>query len=319
VNYFYKYKKSLLTGFLIGLAVIAVLFLAADIKGVVDIFSNMNLKILPLILIMAPLNYIFRFLKWNYYLKVLGIMPEPKINRYIFMSGLSMTITPGKAGELLKCFLLKEHIGTPVSLSSPAVMAERITDGMAMVILASFGSLAYPYGGMVILISFCIISFLMIFFHIEPLFNFLTIKFAKIHLFKKSSVFLTNFQQNAKKLFSFSNLLLAVAIGVISWGFEGLVVYLAIRALGGEISILGSFFIVSVSSLLGALSFLPGGLGVTEGSIMATMILIGIGKEMAAAATVITRFSTLWLGIAIGIAGLILVQVKLEAGSKKAA
>ena len=88
-------------------------------------------------------------------------------------------------------------------------------------------------------------------------------------------------------------------------------IYLAVRALGGTLPILVSIFVVSFSSVLGALSFLPGGLGVAEGSIMALLLLAGLGKEMAAATTLVTRFSTLWLGVLIGIIGLYFVQLEL--------
>ena len=131
---------------------------------------------------------------------------------------------------------------------------------------------------------------------------------SKSKLLKRGILFLQGFQRSARILLSPQSLLFAVGIGVISWGFEGFVVYLAIIALGGKISILASFFAVSFSSLLGALSFLPGGLVVAEGSIMAILLLTGISSDIAAAATIITRFSTLWLGVLIGIAGLALVK-----------
>lgn len=310
-DYLHKFKKPFFTGLLIGISVIAALMIMADFRNVLQVYSNMDLRFLPLILLLAPLNYFFRFIKWNYYLKITGIFPEPRMNRYIFMSGLSMTITPGKLGELLKCYLLKEHMNAPVSRTSSIVMAERVTDALAVVVLASFGFLAYPYGKIVVPVSAAILLMLILFFHIDKLFNFLVEKTAalsKSKLLKRGILFFTGFQRSAKILLAPRSLLFAVGIGVVSWGFEGFVVYLAVIALGGEISILASFFAVSFSSLLGALSFLPGGLVVAEGSIMAILLLTGISSDIAAAATIITRFSTLWLGVLIGIAGLALVK-----------
>ena len=136
-------------------------------------------------------------------------------------------------------------------------------------------------------------------------------RLGRSNFLRRGLLFLAGFQHSAKILLSPASLLFAVGIGVISWGFEGFVVFLAVKALGGEISVLASFFVVSFSSLLGALFFLPGGLGVAEGSIMAILLRAGISSEIAAAATIITRFSTLWLGVLIGIAGLALVQREL--------
>ncbi len=306
-----KYRKHFFAGIIAGISVFAVLLIIADFKEVLKVLSDINLVLLPVILILAPLNYIFRFIKWNYFLRISNLHPDKKINRYIFMSGLSMTITPAKVGELLKCYMLKEHINAPVSRTSPIVMAERLTDGLAMVILAALGFLAYPYGITVLTISSILLILSITIFHMDSIFYFVINKIESMtenRVVNKMLLFIIEFKKNAKNLFSTKSLVYTVSIGVVSWGLEGFVVYFAVMALGGEISILGSIFVVSVSSLLGAISFLPGGLGVAEGSIMAILILTGTDREIAAAATVITRFSTLWLGVFVGIIGLVLSQ-----------
>ncbi len=306
-----RYKRPLFCGILVGLVVIAVLLIMGDFKEVIRVFLKFDIRYLPLVLILAPLNYIFRYIKWNYYLRLVGLQVEPKMNKLIFMSGLAMTVSPGKIGELIKCYLLKEHMGAPVSTTSPIVMAERLTDGLAMVILASFGCLAFAYGGLVLLAVAVLLVSVLVLFQYEGLFNRFCTLLARNNILKRFSDFLFRFQQNTRKLFNLPGLLFAVGIGVISWGFEGLVIYFSVRAFGGEISILSSVFVVSFSSLAGALALIPGGLGVAEGSIMALLILTGLGREMAAATTLVTRISTLWLGVLMGILGLYLAQRKL--------
>src|SRR5207237_10418287 len=64
----------------------------------------------------------------------------------IFCSGLSMTMTPGKVGEWLKSYLLRERWRVPFGASAPIVLAERLTDGVAMLLLALGGLLAYGIG-----------------------------------------------------------------------------------------------------------------------------------------------------------------------------
>jgi len=307
-QYFKKYRKPLFTGMIIGMTVIALLLMVTDARGVVMVLKGFRLQYLPLILLLAPLNYLLRYVKWNYFLKASNLNPDPVINRYIFLSGLSMTITPGKIGELIKCYLLKEHIGAPVSTTSSIVMAERVTDGIAMVILAALGSLSYAYGGYVLLIAGLALGFAVLIFQFDSLFDYFTSLFSRHKYLNRISEFMKNFQRNAKVLFTPKGLLIATGLGVISWGFEGLVVYLAVLAFGGNISVLGSIFVVSISSILGAVSTLPGGMVVAEGSIMALLLFTGLSPEMAAATTLVTRFSTLWLGVGIGIVGLYLTQ-----------
>ena len=306
-----KYKKSIIFWTIIGVLVTAVIMMISDFMGVLNLLSKINLRILPLILILAPLNYLLRYVKWNYYLQQIKLDPPSEINRAVFISGLSMTITPGKIGELLKSYLIKEYNGTEISVTSPVVMAERVTDAIAMIILASVGSLAYSYGQYILLFTLIFLGTGIAALYFDKLFAIIRSLLAKIKFLEKYLHLLDNFQESARKLLGLKSLLIAVFIGIISWGFEGIVVYLSLMALGGHISILGSIFVVSFSSIMGAISVLPGGIGVAEGSIMGILILLGTSREMSAAATLITRFSTLWLGVIIGVFGLIYVKRKL--------
>lgn len=313
-----SYKKPVITSVLVGLAVLFALLLIVGAGDVIEVFSRFDLRYLPFILVLAPMNYLLRYIKWKYFLKQVGLQPDPAANRLIFMSGLGMTVTPAKVGELLKCYLLKEHMGAPISLTSPVVMAERLTDALAMVMLASIGALYFAHGLLVLIFTAGFLLLVVLFFHYDPLFKRFSGFMERKWLFKRGGRFLREFQHSSKTLFTVRSLLLTTFIGVLSWSFEGFVIFFTIKALGGSVSVLESFFVVSFSSIVGTLSFLPGGLGVAEGSIMGLLLLVGVGKDMAAATTVVTRFSTLWLGVGVGMLGLFLLRKKLLPPSSSA-
>jgi uncharacterized protein (TIRG00374 family) len=68
--------------------------------------------------------------------------------------------------------------------------------------------------------------------------------------------------------------------------------------------------VFSLGSLAGALSFLPGGLGVAEGSMTGLIRVLGdVSKAGAVAATVLIRLATLWFAVALGLAGLAVDEV----------
>jgi len=48
-------------------------------------------------------------------------------------------ISPGKAGELLKPYVVRARTGVPMATTIPALVTERLTDGIAMLLLASVG------------------------------------------------------------------------------------------------------------------------------------------------------------------------------------
>ena len=74
-------------------------------------------------------NYVLRFVKWQYYLKLIGVQGFPRGHSALsYLAGLGMVVTPGKVGEWLKCYLLRELHGTPFTRSAPILIAERLTD-----------------------------------------------------------------------------------------------------------------------------------------------------------------------------------------------
>ena len=77
---------------------------------------------------LAMVNFGLRFCRWAYYLRILDLRPPLSVSLLVFLSGLTMAITPGKAGELYKCYLLRDRTGIPVSASAPVVLMERLTD-----------------------------------------------------------------------------------------------------------------------------------------------------------------------------------------------
>lgn len=98
---------------------------------------------------------------------------------------------------------------------------------------------------------------------------------------------------------------MAVGLGTVSWLGEGVGFYWVLRGLGlpGGSELLSlAVFILSFSTVVGAVSALPGGLGAAEVSIAGMLALLGgLPAETAAAATLLIRFATLWFGVALGL------------------
>jgi len=309
---FNQIKRKLFLSLILGVIIAVALGIYSDFNKLAASVMSFNLWYVPVILMLAPLNYLLRYLKWSYYLRLLKIDIDSRDNLRIFTAGLSMTVTPGKIGEFLKSYLLKEIKGTPVSTTSPLIIAERLTDGISMIILASIGALKFKYG-LGVLLACSLMLVLFIAFVRFRSFAMVIIKLLKkLPFLKRVGNQIDMFYNSSFELFNIKSVILSVGIGVISWGFEGLVIFLTLQAFGSSISILSSLFIVSFSSVVGALSMLPGGLLATEGSILGLLLMMRVPREIASATTIVTRFSTLWLGVGIGIAGLFAVQRRLK-------
>ena len=309
---FEQIKKKLIISLILGLIITAALGLYSDFNKLVASILRFDFRYLPLILLLAPMNYFLRYIKWNYYLGLLNIRIAAADNLRIFTAGLSMTVTPGKVGEFLKSYLLTDIKGVPISVTSPLVVIERLTDGISMIILASIGALRFRYGAGILTASAVLVLLFIFFVRFRAFAAYVIKLLKKLPLLKRIGVQMDAFYNSSYELLSLKSVLYSVIIGIISWGFEGIVIYLTLIAFGSPVSILSSVFIVSFSSIIGALSMLPGGLFAAEGSIMGLLVMMGVSREIASASTIVTRFSTLWLGVAIGIVGLISVQRRLR-------
>jgi uncharacterized protein (TIRG00374 family) len=107
-----------------------------------------------------------------------------------------------------------------------------------------------------------------------------------------------------------TTLALGFAIGLAAWGLEGLglgVVSSMVPGLHLDATIAVGIYAVAV--LIGALSFLPGGLGSTEAVMTTLLVGRGCSVTQALLITLVCRLVTLWLAVCLGwVAVLVLRQ-----------
>jgi uncharacterized protein (TIRG00374 family) len=295
--------------------------IAGDAERVASLLAGFPWQLLPLILGLTSLNYLLRLVKWGFYLRLIGAPSIPPLESgLIFFSGLSMTITPGKLGEWIKSYLLRQRHGVPFGASAPIILAERLSDGLAMLLLASGGLIVYGIGfELLVLVGFGALAFVL-FTQYRPAGRAVVMLLERLPLVRVRAHHLTAFLESANRLFSPLALTVAVGLGLVSWGGECLAFYFVLTGLGvrggGEL-LLQSAFVLATSSLVGSISMLPGGLVVAEGSIGGMLLLLGITgqREVAAAATLLIRLCTLWFGTGIGVAALALLGRQAERAS----
>ena len=306
-----RFRNRLLVSILVGLGTFVALSIYADIREVSQAFAQFKLLYVPLILALTLLNYLLRFVKWDYYLKTIGVKIRPQDSLAIFLSGLTMSVTPAKLGEVFKSFLLKRLNGTEVSKSVPVVFAERITDVLGLLVLAAISFSAFQYGREVLIVVLIFLLALIVILQSKWVCQKLLEISKPIPFINRLSDSLKMAYESAYTLFRFRNLILAIVISIISWGFECLAMYFVLQAFHINVSVLFSTFVFSFSSLIGAVSMIPGGLIAAEGSFAGLLILTGIAKGIAASATVVIRFCTLWFGVIVGLITLLLTRKKI--------
>lgn len=311
---FGKFANKIFLSIGLGALIYLALSIYADLRKLKDSLNNFEWRFIPVILVLALMNYLIRFIKWHYYLKILGIELDISSSMKIFFSGLSMTVTPGKFGEVLKSFLLKQSKGTPISISSPIVLAERFTDLLSLIFLSFVGIFSPDFGYKVTFISLAIcVGFLVLIGSKRAslgVINWL----GSFPLMAKISAKLHHFYNSTYMLVRIKPLIIATFISALSWLCECIGFYLTIQGFQfAKISIYYAIFVYSFSTIAGAITMLPGGIGLTEISMAGLLIAQGMEKATGTATTLIIRACTLWFAVLVGAIAIIIGQVNLSA------
>lgn len=296
----------LFAGLALGFVVLLAIMLLGDIRQVRAQVFAFQWAWFPLVLALTLFNYLLRFLKWHYYLGLVGVSQYPwRRSARLFVAGFPLAVTPGKVGEALKGVWLNKETGLPVASGVAVVLAERISDGLAVLALSVLGVIAYPRYWPAFAAVLLALSTIIIISQIRPLALALLDFGAHWPLLARFIEPLRQFYEGSYVLFKPAATLMAVGLGTISWLGEGIGFYLILIGLGqapGWTTLSMAVFILSFSTVIGAVSTLPGGLGAAEASIAGMLILLlGMGSDRAAAATLLIRFATLWFGVGLGL------------------
>jgi uncharacterized protein (TIRG00374 family) len=313
-------RRKFLYSLLFGLLVYIGLALYSDWNALTAALQAFPWAWLLPVILLTLVNYVGRALRWHWYLRLLGSPISRRDSTRVFGVGMLMVMTPGKAGEFLKPVMVRNVAGTPFSVTAPVILAERLLDGMAMLLLAAGGLFVFPNTTARIVAGLVVLAFVlfMIVIQIQPLAYGLIGIGERLPLIKKFAAHLHTFYESARRVFGLRNLLIGLTVGALCWLAEGVAFYIVLVGFGAAAgwNTLGiAIFIFSISTVIGAAFAMPGGLGGVEGSLVALSIqLLALPTAQATAAALLIRFCTLWFGVLLGVISFLLWP-QLLAGS----
>jgi uncharacterized protein (TIRG00374 family) len=262
-------------------------------------------------LALSLVNYCLRFLRWQLYLDALGHHVATRASAAIYFGGFALTITPGKAGEIMRSVLLKKH-GVPYPHSLAAFMSERLSDLLAVVVLALCGLYTYPRATLAALAGACIGAMALVILsrrELPPVSD----RSSTSQSTGRIGQFIRQAHATlraARQCHTPVLLLRTSVLGLLAWSAEAFALFLILRWLGADVPLVFAVFVYAASILAGVITLLPGGLGGTEAVMIALLVQQGISPPIAAAATMLIRLTTLWF--AVGLGALALVFQKIE-------
>jgi uncharacterized protein (TIRG00374 family) len=292
---------------------IAVYGVVVVVEGWDDIAASLKL-VSPLVwgavIAASSLNILIRFGRWQYYLKLLGHHVAAIRSLTYMLCGFAFTSTPAKAGEAVRSLYLKQH-GVSYTTSLAALFVERLTDLLAVVLLAMMAALVDPNLRWPVIAAMFALLLCLPLVHSAFLQKLLTGIAAKLGIpsVSKAVEHLLELLQSSAGLLRSGPLYFGMLLSMAAAFAVSVSMYLVLTAMGVEIPLYLAIGIYATGILAGALSFLPGGIGSAELVMLGLLLLAGVDKSNALAAILICRVGGLWYPLVLGMTAVLGVEL----------
>ena len=283
----------------------AIFLIASDINTIADKISSFKIEFLPIIIILVTCSWFVLFTRWHLLLMNSKIFIPKKNSFIIYLSGIALTIIPGKVGELVKSQLLKTKFGIPRSKTVPIVILEQFYTLIGLIVISFFGIWYFELGTYVIGFFTAVLVFSFILISSKRIFNKLMVILEKRKITSKFVEPLSLSYDTVRKSIRGPIVFYATALTSIFWLLEAVTVYFVLLSFGVDgIEFLMVIPTYATSIMLGFLSFLPMGLGVVEGSLASFFSIQGIEVSLSLTLVIIIRLFTRWYSVAVGFVAL---------------
>lgn len=266
-----------------------------------------------LILACSLANYLLRFVRWLIYLKRFGYEIPHLVHVHYYMSGFALTTTPGKAGETIRSVYLKTH-GVRYSHSLAMFFTERFLDVVVICLLATLAILSFTeYGRYILFAAIILVLFLPLLrsgFVVHYLQRLTVV--IRYHRPRLLILHLSSLLDSARTLLEWRMLYSGLLIGLLAWAIQGFAFYYILIAMQTGIPWHIAMSIYAISLLAGALSFVPGGIGTTEAVMGLLLLNSGVDPVIAVAVPLISRISTLWFAVGLGLLSSLYLGVRKD-------
>ena len=283
--------------FLVSILIIVLILSFADLK---EVYANLRLityfDILVALLIMTT-SMLLRVFRWRLILSDEKKVSFVRITPVYFLGQAIAGFTPGNIGDPVRSVILKKTEGIPISNSIKSIMAERITDLLAVIFLSLYvlvfylggyiGGVKIGYGILLVLI----LTMMLLLFSRRCSFFILNMLARLFRRNEKLSRFIDSFIESfCNSRMRKRTFLSAMVLALILWILDGMIFFYIFERLGMNLE---AGFVISafaLSVIIGLITFLPGGIGSFEGSFLILLISAGVEKNTAIAGIFITRF-----------------------------
>lgn len=299
----------------VGLAATAVLIVLLDPGKIGRALAAFNLVLIPPVLALFLLTYLLQGVRWHFLLRDAGA--ELRLSESVLLNAAGQTITAlVPLGDLTRAALASEASGRDFGTLAATVTVQELSYNLMLILCALPILLTLHLGVGIVVVTLIGIALILIILTVSPVFHAVHRLLVHVPLLNRFLPAIDELQAETATLLhrpdalALSVLDLARAVAAIA------IFWLVVEGLSpGRIDLPQAALIFTLSSISGAITVVPGGVGANEASVTGLLVVFGIQSAQAAGAALIQRFLISVLALAVGICAYLLVRRRFQLGS----
>ena len=279
----------------------AIFLFLSDFSIISEKISNFKINYLPVIILFASVSWIPLIIKWHLLLKNCEIDIPLKKSITVWFAGVAFEITPGHIGALMKSQILKTSSNIPRTKTVPIIIVEKVYELIGAILASVIGIIILGMEFYLIIIAISGLVVIFFFMYHKPASELFFNRITKLKFFSKYIDNMSEFYEVVKKSTNVKAATICILLALTYWFIISAAAYYTLIAF--DVNLLDYLKVLAIyttSTLLGAISFIPGGIGITEGSIAGLFTLNGVDISTALILGVMIRALTLWYSVGVG-------------------
>jgi uncharacterized membrane protein YbhN (UPF0104 family) len=307
-------QKRRLVPLLVGAAAVIGLLLVVQPSRVLGALSGANLRLVGVAVLLTVVFYVFQGVRWHFLLRAAGVRLRVHESVLVNLAGQTVTaVLP--LGDLTRALFASEATGTPFGAAAAAVTVQELTFTSLLVLSATPALLGIPGGWLVTTVVLGGVVAALLILIVPALYRPVRRLLGALPGLRAVGGQVDTLRQESVGLLTRP---LAMASGVIDLARVGLAagaLELLLRAVHINRGWWVALLVVAVAYVGGALSFLPGGIGANEASLIGVLVGFGVPAGQAAAAALLERLLITGVPALVGLLAYVAIHRRLHLGS----
>jgi uncharacterized protein (TIRG00374 family) len=298
---------------MVGLATLLGLLMVIQPPAVISALRGVDLRLLGAALLVTAAFYVVQGVRWHFLLREAGVRLRLHESTLINLAGQTVTaVLP--LGDLTRALFASEATGAPFGAAAAAVTVQELTFTTLLVLSAAPGLLGVPGGWLITALVLGGVAGILLILAVPAVYARVRGVVARLPLVRRGIDQVDTLREQTMTLLTRP---VAIVSGILDLGrvaLAALAMTLILRAMGVQLGWWLVVLTVAVAYLGGALSFLPGGIGANEATVLGVLAGLGVPHAQALAAALLERVALTGVPGVVGLLAYIAIHRRLHLG-----